>query len=407
LVAYDNDELTGRYGLERYYNDILDRRGTDLYVNFFADIFTNISDTFFSESPRRTGHVITSIEPTVQLFLENKTDEIQGTWNSRQTAAIIMNPATGAIYAMAVTPGFDPNNLSEVADPSVFSNPLVEDVFEMGSIIKPLTMAAALDAGAVRASTTYTDAGTVTLNGRRISNYDGRGRGSVTMQEVLNQSLNTGVVFAVTKMGNKTFADYMRSYGLGEETGIDLPSEGVGLIDNLESPRDIEYATASFGQGIAMTPIATVRALSVLANGGTLVTPHVARKIKLESGRTYDVDYPDGKRVLTEATSEEITRMLVEVVDEALMGGTVKRDHYSIAAKTGTAQIANPQGGGYYEDRYLHSFFGYFPAYDPQFLIFFYTLEPKGVSYASHTLTNPFMDTIDFLINYYGIAPDR
>jgi cell division protein FtsI/penicillin-binding protein 2 len=277
----------------------------------------------------------------------------------------------------------------------------------MGSIVKPLTVAAGLDAGAISAQTTYYDGGSIWLNTKKISNYDGKGRGVVSMQEVLNQSLNTGVTFIVQRMGKEKFAKYMLDYALGQETGIDLPNEAHGIVDNLTSPRDIEYATASFGQGLAMTPIATARALSVLANDGTLVTPHLVKRVKYKNGITKTIDIEVGKRVLKSETSEEISRMLVGVVDTALRGGTVKIPNHSVAAKTGTAQIPDTRTGGYYEDKFLHSFFGYFPAYDAKFLVFLYTVEPKGVKYASETLTDSFMDITKFLINYYEIPPDR
>ena len=407
FVAFDGDVLTGVYGMERYYNDILNREGDNLYVNFFAEVFANLNKTIFSQANEREGDVVTSLEPSVQLYLESKLREIHSKWNSRLTAGIIINPQNGSIYALAVYPTFDANNFSGEEFTSIFSNPLVENIYEMGSIIKTLTMAAGLDSGAVTAKTTYYDHGFVDIDGYTISNFDSKGRGRVNMQEVLSQSLNTGAVFVSSEMGNDVFAKYMKSYGIGEETGIDLPNESAGLISNLDSPRKIEYATASFGQGIAMTPIATVRALSVLANGGVLVTPHIAQVIKYRNGLSKKVSFNDGERVIKEASSREITRMLVKVVDEALLGGTVKITNYSIAAKTGTAQIAKVDERGYYDDRFLHSFFGYFPAYDPEFLIFLYTVEPKQVRYASQTLTHPFIDIVKFLTNYYEIPPDR
>lgn len=406
FVGFIGDEFAGRYGLERYYNDILERDNDGMYVNFFAEIFANLGSAVF-KSGNRSGDVITSIDLSAQLFLEKKLEEINSKWNSRLTAGVIINPQNGEIYAIGVSPSFDLNNFQVEEDPSVFSNPIVESVYEMGSIIKPLTMAAGIDAGAVSATTTYYDAGKIELNGYTISNFDGKGRGRVSMQEVLNQSLNTGVSFVVGEMGNRKFADYMFSYGIADETGIDLPNESAGLVENLRKPRDLEYATASFGQGIAMTPIATIRALSSLANGGTLITPHIAKKIKYTSGLSKTVSWGDGERVLRRDSAEEITRMLVNVVDDALLGGTVALPNYSIAAKTGTAQIAQEGARGYYDDRFLHSFFGYFPAYDAKYLVFLYTLEPKEVRYASQTLTHPFMDIVNFLINYYEIPPDR
>ncbi|MDP3725998.1 MAG: penicillin-binding transpeptidase domain-containing protein, partial [bacterium] len=226
--------------------------------------------------------------------------------------------------------------------------------------------------------------------------------------EILNQSLNTGAVYVARKLGNERFSDYMLSFGFGEKTGIDLPSETVGLVKNLKSNRDIEVATASFGQGFAVTPIAIARALSALANGGMLITPHVVNYIDYKEALRLDTPEKNAElpKVISKEASEGITRMLVQVVDKALLGGTVKMPDFSIAAKTGTAQIADSRGG-YYDDRFLHTFFGYFPAYDPKFLVFLYLKEPKNVRFASETLTNPFIDIVNFLIHYYQVPPDR
>lgn len=406
FIGYDGDELVGKYGLERYYDNVLTRDNERMAVNFFAEIFSNLGGLVFDASHDDEGDIVTSLEPTVSRTLDRVLEETQKEWNSTLTGGIIIDPQTGEIYALGVTPTFNLNDRTgvEIAE---FRNPLVEDVYELGSIIKPLTMAAGLDSGAVTPHTTYYDAGYLEMDEARINNFDGRGRGTVDMQQVLSQSLNTGVAFVVKEMGKHRFRDYFLNLKLGTETGIDLPNETYGLVRNLESPRDIEYATASFGQGIALTPIAAVRALSTLANGGVLTTPHIVRSVAYEDGEVRDVGFPPGERVFSEESIEDLTRMLVRVVDEALRGGEVKMEHYSIAAKTGTAQIADRVNGGYYEDRYLHSFFGYFPAYDPEFLVFLYTVEPKEVRYASETLTEPFMELVKFLINYYNLPPDR
>ena len=406
FVGYDGDSLVGKYGLERYYDNVLVRESERLSVNFFAEIFTNVGSTVFDARNERAGDVVTSIEPTVERTLDRVLEGVQTERMSTVTGGIIIDPTTGEIAALNVVPSFDLNDRSDVPI-EAFQNPLVENVYELGSIIKPLTIASGLDAGVITANSTYYDAGYLDLEDRTINNYDGRGRGTVNMQEVLNQSLNTGVAHVASLLGKDRFRKYFYNLKLGSETGIDLPNETYGLVKNLESPRAVEYATASFGQGIALTPIAAVRALSTLANGGLLMTPHLARSIEYQNGKTQRIEYPDGDRVFKTETSEEITRMLIYVVDHALRGGKLKKEHYSIAAKTGTAQIADPLNGGYYDDKYLHSFFGYFPAYNPRFLIFLYTVEPKGVQYASETLTEPFMELVDFLINYYDIPPDR
>jgi len=406
FVGYDEDKLVGRYGLEKYYEHVLSRESNKAYVNFFAEIFSDIKQTI-GDGFKSEGEIITSIEPTIESYLEKKVGEVSKEYRSKLTGGIIIDPMTGEIYAMAVSPTFNLNKFNEETDPSVYNDPLVEGLYEMGSIIKPLTMAAGIDSNAVTADTKYNDTGSLSLDTYTIYNYDKKAKGVVNMQEVLNQSLNLGVSFVVSKMGKNTFADYMRAYGLAEETGIDLPSENHGRLENLNSPRDIEYATASFGQGISMTPIETVRALSSLANGGKLITPHVVKRVNYTSGLFNNISYVnEAKQVIKKETSEEISRMLTVVVDKALANGKVSLPNYSVAAKTGTAQIAKP-GGGYYDDRWLHSFFGYFPSYNPRFLIFLYTVEPQGISFASQTLTTPFMDTVKFLINYYNIPPDR
>ncbi|MEI7777303.1 MAG: penicillin-binding protein 2 [bacterium] len=405
FLGYQGDTLAGRYGLERTYEGVLNRNENSMYVNFFVELFSNIK-TITNNEPQE-GDVVTTIEPTVQSFLQDELKKTNDQWSSDSTGGVIINPKTGEIYAMALYPSFDPNSFQTVSNPSVFRNDMVENVREMGSIVKALTMASGLDSGAVTQQTTYDDTGCITVNTKKICNYDLKARGVIPMQEVLNHSLNLGASFIATKMGNTLFTQYLKNFGLGEKTGIDLPNEATGLISNLDSPRQVEHDTASFGQGIAITPMETVRALSVLANGGTLITPHVTKQINYSIGYSKPFNAPEGKRVISEQTSKDITSMLVTVVDNALLNGKAKNPHYMVAAKTGTAQMANPNGGGYYADRYLHSFFGYFPAYNPQFLVFMYTIYPKHVDYASETLTQPFLDISKFLINYYEIPPDR
>lgn len=411
IIGYGDTgtELAGRYGLEREYENVLKRTGDDVFTNFFAEVFSNIRRAV-GEGESLEGDIVTTIEPSVEAFVEREIEQVTAKYSSEFTGAIVIDPKTGEIRAMALTPTFDPNSPGSAKDISVFRNRLVEDRYEMGSIVKALTYAIGLDNEAITPRTTYNDPGCLTLNTKTFCNYDGRSHGtSVTMQKALGESLNTGAAWVALKIGAKKFNDSLLSFGLGEKTGIDLPNEGNSLVNNIKTSRDLEAAQASFGQGIALTPVGIVRALSALANGGVLITPHLVTSINYKIGPSKTIHYPsldESKRVLKESTSAEISQMLTEVVDRSLRYGQMRLENYSIAAKTGTAQIASPDGG-YYADRYLHSFFGYFPAYNPEFLVFLFTYYPKDVQYASETLTDTFFNITKFLINYYEIPPDR
>src|SRR3989344_2838221 len=368
FVGYKGNVLTGQYGIERESETTLSRRMGNVYQNFFTNLLSSIKNEVFG-TDTRAGDVILTIEPRVQALIESKADELMLTWHARDVGIIVSDPKTGAIGAMATRPTFDPNKYNIESDPQVFSNPFVEEVFEMGSIMKPITISSAIDAGLITPETTYLDNGYIELNEKRIENYDGKGRGNITMQDVLNQSLNTGSVYASQKLGKDRQREYMYRFGFQDKTSVDLPGEINNLVSNLESDKEVEFATASFGQGIAVTPITMVRALSALGNGGFLYKPHVIKQVNYDLGYVDETKITEQGRAITGETSDVITRMLVKVVDGYLANGKLKMEHYSIAAKTGTAQIANPDGGGYYTDRFMHSFFGYFPAHNPKFLV--------------------------------------
>jgi len=286
-------------------------------MNFFAEVFSNIHQTLFDKE-NREGDIVTTIEPAVQGFLEEKLENVAELYQTDSIGGIIINPQDGSIYALSVKPDFNLNDFSKVKNVSVFSNPLVENVFEFGSVVKPLIMAAALNEGVVAPDTTYNDRGSVIIEKKEIFNFDKKARGVINMQEVLSQSLNVGMVFVYQKLGKENMRNYLLAYGIKDKTGIDLPNETSGLVSNLDSPREIEYANASFGQGLALTPVELVRALASLSNGGNLVVPHLVREIKYSDGTSKELKYESIPTKISQQTGDAITGMLVNVMDKSI-----------------------------------------------------------------------------------------
>ena len=405
IVSYGSgDTLAGQTGLEAAYESTLARSGDSLYRNFFAELFSNVGDLLVSARDAREGDLVTTIEPEVQTRLENELAELNQRYGSKESGGIIMNPVTGALVAIARYPSYDVNNLQSI-DPVELANPLVEHVHEFGSIMKPLTMASALDAGVITPETTYNDTGCITVNEEKICNWDAKARGVIPMREVIVQSLNIGASWVARQLGQDQFRSYFMKF-FGVKTGIDLPNQSAALLSNLSKPQQIGYDTAAFGHGVAVTPVQMLRALGALANGGVMVEPHVVGAVRLNSGIERELDWSERTPVFSPEAARATTGMMVAVVDEKLGGGKLKIPTMSVAAKTGTAQLTAP-GGGYYSDRYFHSFTGFFPAYHPRFIILLYTNDPQGVTYASETLNATFMDLVHFLIDYYAVPPDR
>lgn len=405
IVSYgSSDTLAGRTGLEATYNDTLVRSSESIYRNFFSELFSNVGNMLTSAKGVREGDIITTIEPEVQTRLANDLAKLHEQYASKESGGIIMNPSTGAIIAIESYPRYDSNDLQTV-DPTRLGNPLVEHVYEFGSIMKPLTIVSALDAGVITPTTTYNDTGCITIDTKNVCNWDLKARGVIPMKQIIVQSLNIGAAWVAGRLGQEKFRIYFTKL-FGQKTGIDVPNETNALLSNLSKPQQIGYATAAFGQGVAITPVQMIRALGALANNGVMVQPHLVSAIRLDSGIERTLDWDENIPIFSPTAVRETTLMMNAVVDEKLRGGTAKIPTTSVAAKTGTAQLINGRGG-YFSDRYFHSFVGFFPSYNPRFIILLYTNDPQNVTYASDTLGATFLDLTHFLIDYYAIPPDR
>ncbi len=396
----------GLYGLEKYYNDVLEGKKGVFYG--VRDARGRLVRSLFSneEVVADGSSLVTTIDKNIQYKIEEELANLIETRQGVSGSIIVMEARTGKILGLANWPKYNLNNYSQVKDYSVFKNLAIEDAVEIGSVMKILTMAAGLDSHAITPQTTYIDKGYVTIDKKTIKNFRNEVYGEATMTKVLEKSINTGAVFAEQQTGHKIFLDYLKKFRMDELTGIDLPFEARGDLSNLErkDTRDIYFATASFGHGILVTPIALLRAYSTVANGGVLVNPYVTEAVISPGGKREETPKDEtNERIISEETAKALTDMMVKVVEEGY-GSRAKIKGYLFAGKTGTANIAS--FGGYSEDT-IQSFVGFFPAYNPRFAILVKLDKPKIGDAASATVTLSFRNVAQFLINYYNIPPDE
>lgn len=412
FLGYDSKGRSGQYGIESYYNNELFGKAAkkELGVNGVVGLIKNliggnkenVSGGGNNEFNRPSDIVLT-IDKNIQAYAEDKLEALLKRWDAKSGTIIVQDPKTGKILAMADAPTFDPNNYSDY-QPNLFINKGVQEVFEPGSSYKPITMSMGLDLAKITPQTTFTDVGFVKAAEYTIHNFSNKIFGLQTMSQVLENSVNTGTMFVENSVGDENFLNYTINSGFGQKTGVDLPGEVNGDITNLYSGRKINYLTASFGQGIAVTPIQLINAYSAIANGGKLMRPYVVEKVIREGGEEV-VTKPEIISIpFSEKTSNKLKTMLVGVVDNGFDKARIKG--YDIAGKTGTAQI--PDGrGGYDEKEFIHNFLGFAPAYDPKFVILIKIDRPHGIAFAADSLSPSFREIAQFLINYYKIPPTR
>jgi len=403
FVNFASDEgRFGQYGIEGYFDKEL--AGQQGEIKSETDIAGNLISIGDKEFVRATdgADIVLTLDKTIQYEVCTKLNEHAETIEAKSGAAIVMDPQTGEILAMCSYPDFDPNKYNEVEDLSAYNNRSIFEAYEVGSIFKPITMAAGLDLGVITPDTTYIDDGFVKIDEFTIRNSDKEAHGKNTMTQVLENSLNTGTIFAVRQIGSRSFRKYVESFGFGEKTGIQLDTEVAGDISSLKKKGEIYDATASFGQGITATPLQMVQAFSAIANGGKMVKPFIVEEIRYPDGSVKKTDRPRPKQVISSKTATLLGGMLVSVIKNG-QGKAASVPGYYIAGKTGTAQIAE---GGVYTNKTNHSFIGYGPIKDPKFLMIIRFENPQKGSYSSVTTAPLFSQLAKFILDYYHVVPD-
>lgn len=405
FVGYSGVKREGQYGIESYFNKELE--GVNGNVSGEQDYRGSIIslDTRKNNPAINGSDIVLTIERAVQYNAEQVLAKKSKELGVRSAQAIVMDPATGKILAMVNWPVFDLNNYHSATDFNVFLNKNIQSRYEPGSIIKPFSLAAAMNEKKITPNTVYEDTGRLTLDGWTIRNSDFKSNGVQTMTEVLEKSLNTGAAFAVAQLSKEVFFAYFKNFGFDMPTGIELQGEISGDLRNLETKRDINYANASFGQGIAMTPIEIITAFAALVNGGKLMKPYIVDKIIKSDGKMEQF-YPEEIRsVITPETSAKISAMMVSVVEKGHSKGAAIQGYW-IGGKTGTAQVSFQNKKGYSEET-IHSYVGFGPVPNPKFIILVKMDNPKGVKFAESSAVPVFNAIAKFLVNYMAIAPTR
>lgn len=401
----ENNLLKGYYGVEGCYDDQL--AGEAGYLRSELDIAGRMIASAGKDFKKAQdgSDVVLTIDKAIEYYACEQLFFGVKNMGADSGSILIMEPQTGKILTMCSFPDFNPNEYNKVEDVSYFNNPVLLSSYEPGSVFKPITMAAALDAGEITPFTTYNDTGEVVIYDHTVKNSDEKAHGIQTMTQVLEKSLNTGTIFAVRKLGHDKFYEYVKNFGFGKLTDIDLSPESAGNLTNLDykSVNDINLATASFGQGITVTPIQLVRAFAAIANEGKLVKPYVVEKIIDPNGEETVISPQIVSQVVSPNTARQVGSMMVSVVNN---GHAIQAQvpGYLVAGKTGTAQVADLERGGY-SDQTIHSFVGFAPLENPRFVMLVKLDNVKNTPYAADSCAPIFGKITKFILDYYNVAP--
>ncbi|MDO8668844.1 MAG: penicillin-binding protein 2 [Candidatus Buchananbacteria bacterium] len=403
--GFEGDNKVGKYGLEGYFDKEL--TGQFGAIQGEKDGLGNliaIGSSSLKEKVDGSSLVLT-IDRAIQYKACQALSQAVDYFKAESGSVIVMNPKTGAILAMCGAPDYDPDEYNQVEDIEVYNNQAIFSAYEPGSIFKAITMSIALDTGKVEPNTTYVDEGGVQIGPYLIKNYNDLVYGKQTMTEVLEKSINTGSIFAVNRITPKVFSQYVKDFGFGQKTGIELNKEASGDISNLDKKGEIYAATASFGQGLTVTPIQMITAVSALANGGKLMKPYIVSQIIKSDGKIETFKSQEVKQVISSKTSSTISGMLVSVIENGHSKGA-KIDGYRIAGKTGTAQVANKSNKGY-SDAVNTSFISYGPFSNPVYVMMVRIDKPQWGKTGEAVAVPVATDIAKFILQYYNVPYDN
>jgi cell division protein FtsI/penicillin-binding protein 2 len=398
----ENGDDTGYFGLEGYYDRQL-RGRTGLAIQIHDALGQPILAKMNNSSAKIDGrNLVLHMDRTIQFLLDTELKEGIEKYGASGGMAAVIDPKTGGILAMSSYPTYDPRKYQEYSD-TLYRNPFLSDTYEPGSTFKPLVMASALNENLVKPNTKCTIcSGPVKIGEYDIKTWDDKYQANLTMTEVIQHSDNTGMVFVGKLLGLDRMLDYFDKFGIGQMTGIDLQGEVAGLIRERDQWYPIDQATATFGQGITVTPIDLLTAFTAIANGGKRMEPHIVAAVQTPEGETIAIPPKVLSEPISPKTAKVVTEMMVNAVDQG-EAKWAKPKGYRIAGKTGTAQI--PVAGHYDANKTIASFVGFAPADDPKFLMLVVIDRPTTSIYGAETAAPVFFQVAKNILTYYGIPP--
>jgi cell division protein FtsI/penicillin-binding protein 2 len=403
VLGFVNDEGVGQYGVEGAYDKLLRGVPGRLVVERDPKDRALAVGLRTAVPPKNGADVVLTIDSVVQTAAERALRRAIEREKAPSGSIIILDPRDGAILALASWPTFDPSRVL-VADPESLRDRAVSWTFEPGSTMKAVTIAAGIDKHVVTPTTTYDDKGYAIIGGRRLNNAQGKAYGTTTVTQILERSANAGAVFVASRLGQDPLYQYLRAFGFGDPTGIDLAAEASGAVRPLAQWYPVDVGTIAFGQGIAVTPLQLAMAYAAIANGGTLYRPYVVAATRDADGehRTAPVAI---RRPISPDTADTLRTMLVSTVDKGIAHGA-SLTGYTVAGKTGTAQIPSDDGR-YVDDAYISSFAGFAPASDPRFVAVIVLERPQTKLLGTITAMDTFHDLALDVLRSGRVQPDR
>ena len=376
IVGFTGLDNNGLDGVELEYEKIL--RGIDGKYIIEKDVYGKIIPGSKNNyiSPVDGGDVVLTIDSQIQYIAQKILEEVTADYKALRSIAVVMNPQTGEIYAMAGYPGFELNNYQQY-DQSLYKNLGISFTYEPGSTFKIVNISSAIDNDCIKYDQTFNLPPSIKVGDKIIKELYRNYNISYTTGEIIKYSSNIGAVTSALSMGKKLFYESMREYGFGEPTGIDLPGEEGGILYNYKDWSASSIGTLAIGQGISITPLQLVRAACVIANGGYLVTPNIVKEVRLQNEKVEYFEKKEKVRIINETTAIKVKDMMLACVEDG-SGTRAQIENVKVCGKTGTAQKANQSGIGYSEGRIITSFVGFAPYDNPQVAIIVVIDEPHG-----------------------------